>query len=266
MPAGVGPPTSAWWARQAAKPSSSPPTKTGEIERDVGQVGAAAVGVVEDPGLAGPLLEVEHGGDRVGHRAEVDGDVLGLHHQLAAGVEERGRAVVALLDVGRVGGADQGRAHLLAGGAQAADHHLQRDRVEAAHRCASARIVPVSSTVADQPGGTTKVASGSSKTTGPSASSPGRGLAAQDRRLDPLAVEADLGGCSLERGRRRRRRPAWAAARGRPARGGCGRGRPRRRGRGGRSAPRGRARSARRGRPGRGGRRRRPAARTPGPA
>ena len=84
------------------------------------------------PGL---LVAVEHGRDRVGHRAEVDGDVLGLHHQLAAGVEERGRAVAALLDVRRVGRADQHRAHLVAGGAQRADQHLQRDRVEArAHR------------------------------------------------------------------------------------------------------------------------------------
>ena len=31
MPPGVGPPTSAWWARLAAKPISSPATKTGEI-------------------------------------------------------------------------------------------------------------------------------------------------------------------------------------------------------------------------------------------
>ncbi len=31
IPPGVGPPTSAWWARLAAKPSSSPATKTGEI-------------------------------------------------------------------------------------------------------------------------------------------------------------------------------------------------------------------------------------------
>ncbi len=78
--------------------------------------------------------------------------------QLAAGVEERGRAVVALLDVGRVGGADQRRAHLLAGRAQPADHHLQGDGIEAhgrldvpvaTHRAAvacSASIVPASST------------------------------------------------------------------------------------------------------------------------
>ena len=30
IPAAVGPPTSAWWARQAAKPSRTPPTNTGE--------------------------------------------------------------------------------------------------------------------------------------------------------------------------------------------------------------------------------------------
>ena len=57
--------------------------------------------------------------------------MLGLHHQLAAAVEQRGRAVAALLDVRRVRGADQHRAHLVAGGAQRADQDLERDRVEA---------------------------------------------------------------------------------------------------------------------------------------
>ena len=46
------------------------------------------------------------------------------------GVEQRGRAVAALLDVRRVGRADQHRAHLVAGGAQRADQDLERDRVE----------------------------------------------------------------------------------------------------------------------------------------
>ena len=113
----------------------------GRDQGHVRQVGAAAVGVVEDPGDARLVALAEHGGDRVGHRAEVDGDVLGLHHQLAGGVEQRGRAVVALLDVGRVSGADQRRAHLVAGGSQPADQHLQRDRVEPAHP-----VVPLSVT------------------------------------------------------------------------------------------------------------------------
>ena len=88
------------------------------------------------------------------------------------GVEERGRAVVALLDVGRVGGADQHRAHLLAGRAQGADQDLQRDRVEPAHRGPGARAHDRAAVVDRrrvQPGGRTKVASGSSKTPGPSA-------------------------------------------------------------------------------------------------
>src|SRR5207342_3203764 len=96
------------------------------------------------------------------------------------GVEERGGAVVALLDVGRVGGADQRRPHLVAGGAQAADQDLERGRVEPAHPAVPsfldrATIVPASSTVASQPGGRTSVVSGSSKTTGPAASVPAAG-------------------------------------------------------------------------------------------
>ena len=66
----------------------------------------------------GPLFSAKDRGHRVRHRTEVDRDVLGLHHQLALSVEEGGRAVVALLDIGRVSGADQRRPHLLAGGAQ----------------------------------------------------------------------------------------------------------------------------------------------------
>ena len=163
---------SAWWARLAANAEQLAVQEYRGDQGHVGQVGAAPVGVVEDPGDPGPLLLAEHRGDRVGHRAEVDGDVLGLHHQLAVGVEEGGRAVVALLDVGRVGGADQRRAHLIAGGAQAADQDLERDRVEAvaAHRATSARDRAVRRRPsALQPGGSTSVASGSSKTTGPAA-------------------------------------------------------------------------------------------------
>ncbi len=62
----------------------------------------------------------EHGRHRGGHRAEVHGNVLGLHDHLAVRVEQRGRSVAALLDVRRVRRADQHHAHLLAGGAQRA--------------------------------------------------------------------------------------------------------------------------------------------------
>src|SRR5947209_15734872 len=99
----------------------------------------------------------------------MDGDVLGLHDHLAAGVEQRTRGVSALLDVGRVGGANQHRAHLLAQGLCRPGQDLQLDRVDGsgsvslAHS-ASRMIVPVASTSALHPGGTTTVESGSSMT------------------------------------------------------------------------------------------------------
>ena len=193
MPPGVGPPTSAWWARLAAKPSSRPSAKQGRDQGDVGQVGAAAVGVVEDPEVARPLLDAEHRRDRVGHRAEVDRDVLRLHHQLAGGVEQRRRAVVALLDVGRVRGADQHRAHLLAGRAQRADQHLQRDRVERGliGPTAPRRSFPRRRPRARHPGGQHEGRLGKlERRTGPSASRARAGLAAQHLGLEPLAAEA----------------------------------------------------------------------------
>ena len=85
--------------------------------RDVGQVGAARERVVEDPRDPRGVVLVEHRRDRRRHRAQVDGDVLGLHDHLTPRVEERRRCVAALLDVGRVRGADQHQPHLLAGGA-----------------------------------------------------------------------------------------------------------------------------------------------------
>ena len=119
------PPTSAWWARETQREPRSP---TPRDQRDVGQVGAAGVGVV-DHADARPAAasSSRHGGHGVGHRAQMHGDVLGLRDHPPAGVEHRRRAVAPLLDVGRMRGADQRRAHLLGDAAQArAGHHLQR--------------------------------------------------------------------------------------------------------------------------------------------
>ena len=105
----------------------------GEDRRDQGdvrEVGPSSVGIVEDPQVAGVLLGVQDRRDRVRHGSEVDGNVLGLHHQLARGVEERRRAVAPFLDVGGIRGAHEHRPHLLAGGSKGADQHLERDRVE----------------------------------------------------------------------------------------------------------------------------------------
>ena len=108
-----------------------------------------AVRVVEHPCAVGRVRLVAHRGDRGRHRAEVHGDVLGLHHHLPGRVEQRRRGVAALLDVGRVRRADQHGAHLLAGGAQRAEDHLQLHRVDG-HAGSSARrtsIAPSASTV-----------------------------------------------------------------------------------------------------------------------
>src|SRR4029077_1567478 len=131
-------------------------------------------GIVEDPEVAVAVLLIDDHRDRVGHRAQMDGDVLRLHHQLPRGIEEGRRAVVALGDVRRVGGADQHGAHLVAGGPERAGHHLEGDGVEPGHEL-TAVTVPDSSTVAFHPRGRTSVASGSSKTHGPAASKPASG-------------------------------------------------------------------------------------------
>ena len=101
----------------------------GGDESDVGKMGAAAIGVVEDPGVSGALFLLDHRRHRQRHRAQVHGDVLGLHDHLARGVEEAGGGVAALLHVGRVGGAHEHHAHLVARRPQRAHHHLQSDRI-----------------------------------------------------------------------------------------------------------------------------------------
>ena len=69
---------------------------------DVREVGPAAVRVVQHPGVALLGVLLAHGLDGGGHRAQVHGDVLGLHGHLAVRVEDGGRGVAALLDIGRV--------------------------------------------------------------------------------------------------------------------------------------------------------------------
>ena len=94
-------------------------------DRDVRKVRAPRVRVVEDVELAGLRVAGLHGRDRLGHGSEVDGDVLGLDDHAAALVEERGRAVAPLLDVGREGRADEDGAHLLRRRPQRGTDHLE---------------------------------------------------------------------------------------------------------------------------------------------
>ena len=115
-------PTSAWWARLAANPISSPSWNSGEITVMSGRWVPPRYGSLRIQASPGRVLLAEHRRHRGGHRAEVHGDVLGLHDHLALGVEQGGGGVAALLDVRRVRRAHQHRAHLVAGRAQRAEH------------------------------------------------------------------------------------------------------------------------------------------------
>ena len=96
-------------------------------ERDVGEVRAARVRVVQNVDVVARGVPRRHRCDRVGHRAEVDGDVLGLRDHPPVGREERRRAVAPLLDVRREGGADEHGAHLLCNRPQRAADDLELD-------------------------------------------------------------------------------------------------------------------------------------------
>jgi hypothetical protein len=61
--------------------------RDGRDEGYVRQVGAARVGVVDGENVARPGVTAHDRSDRLGHGAEVDGDVLGLGYHVPLGVE-----------------------------------------------------------------------------------------------------------------------------------------------------------------------------------
>ena len=188
------------------------------------------------------------GGDRVGHRAEVDGDVLGLRDHPAALVEERGRAVAPLLDVRRERGADEHGAHLLGDRAQALPMTWS-SMFTVSSRLVTSVLDP--SLTPTHPGGTSTVAPASSTTAGPATR---RGC--RPRELERRA-RAHVGRAHRDelerRARGRRSRSAPRARGGTPPRGRL-RAAPSARRTGPRSAGRPRPRAAAR-RPRRAGRR-----------
>jgi len=103
-------------------------------ERDVVQVHAAEIGIVDEDAVARrqPLGAVGLDGARhdVGQRAQVGGLGEGLGDGAQAGVEERAGEVAARLDVGGVGGPPQRGAHLLGDGQERVADHLEADGVD----------------------------------------------------------------------------------------------------------------------------------------
>ena len=96
-------------------------------ERDVGQMRPTGERVVDDKDVSRLGVVRPNGGDRFGHRAEVDGDVLRLRDHPAVRREERRRAIAPLLDVRGEGRADQHGAHLLRHRPERAAHDLELD-------------------------------------------------------------------------------------------------------------------------------------------
>ena len=103
-------------------------------ERDVVEVHAALVGIVDEDAVAGlqALRAVGADGARhqVGQRAQVGGLSEGLGDGAQLAIEERAREIAARLDVGRVGGAAERGAHLLGDGEQPVADDLEADRID----------------------------------------------------------------------------------------------------------------------------------------
>ncbi len=98
---------------------------------DVGQVGAAGIGVVEGEGLARlqRRIALAHRPHAGAHRTQMHRHVRRIGHQPAVGVEQGAGKVQPLLDIDRVGGAFQRRAHGLGHAHEAAVEQLQSHRV-----------------------------------------------------------------------------------------------------------------------------------------
>ena len=122
-------------------------------ERDVGQVRAAGVWVIEHPDVVVGRPPLPHRGDGVGHRTEVDRDVLGLRDHPTAVVEEGGGTVAPFLDVRRERRADERRAHLLGHRSQERADDLQLD---VDHGSQSVRVAAVAYDHAEMTRGRTR--------------------------------------------------------------------------------------------------------------
>ena len=122
--------------REVRHPGDQPVVVEDRLEEDdvVEMRAAARIGVVADEDVAGPdrrkIVVLEDVIGDAEQRAEMDRDVLGLGDGASFSIEQGRRAVLPLLDVGRVGGADDGLAHLFDDGGERAADDLDGDRIE----------------------------------------------------------------------------------------------------------------------------------------
>ena len=113
--------------------------ENGRHQRNVRQMGAAAVGIVHQHTVAGRHVHVFDGVQH-GHRhgAQVHRNVLRLGDHAALTVEQRARKILSLLDVGRKRRAAQRHPHLLGNAAEQVLEHFQANRV-VGHLCLHVR-------------------------------------------------------------------------------------------------------------------------------
>ncbi len=131
-------------------------------EEDIGDVHPALVGIVHGHHVAGPEIAGElgeHARHRVGDRAQVLGDGLGLRDHAAARVAEGGRVVHHVLDDLGARGADDGVGHLVDDRVERALHDGQRDGIDHASSPSVISRLSTASRWTAAPGGTTTVES-----------------------------------------------------------------------------------------------------------
>src|SRR5262249_5541620 len=102
-------------------------------------------------------------------RAQVQRNMLGLGNHLALPLEDRRRAVPALLDVARIGRANQRNTHLFGDGHEGGTQDFESDAI---HHAASIMRNPCPPTTARWPGSPSVVLSNCSITAGPTTSLP----------------------------------------------------------------------------------------------
>ena len=101
---------------------------------DVGEMGAAIIGRVQHPYIAGSELRsnlAHHRGDAPVHGAEMHRDVRRIGDELPVAIEDGAGEVEPLLDVDRARRVLEGAAHLLGDRREALVEHLEQNRVGA---------------------------------------------------------------------------------------------------------------------------------------
>jgi hypothetical protein len=101
-------------------------------DREVGQMAAAVIGIVEQDHVAGrdvlePVLDHQR---RPRQRADMDREMIRLRDQACSRVADRQREIAAGIEDLRIGGAKHGFAHFLHDRAQPVLNHGPRDGID----------------------------------------------------------------------------------------------------------------------------------------